>query len=79
MYKRQGVQTDSFDWLIGSDRWKKRVEEDEANGTNTCLLYTSAPRGELSAFKEVPICGNPGYERWNINTHTRGFSIAVPL
>ena len=30
-----GVQTDSFDWLIGSDRWKKRVEEDEANGTHT--------------------------------------------
>ena len=30
-----GVQTDSFDWLIGSERWKKRVEEDEANGTHT--------------------------------------------
>ncbi|MDK7859379.1 hypothetical protein QP671_28070, partial [Klebsiella pneumoniae] len=25
----------SFDWLIGSERWKKRVEEDEANGTHT--------------------------------------------
>ena len=30
-----GVQTDSFDWLVGSDRWKKRVEEDEKNGTIT--------------------------------------------
>ena len=30
-----GVQTDSFDWLIGNERWKKRVEEDEANGTDT--------------------------------------------
>ena len=30
-----GVQTDSFDWLIGSERWKKRVAEDEANGTHT--------------------------------------------
>ena len=30
-----GVQTDSFDWLIGNERWKKRVEEDEKNGTNT--------------------------------------------
>ena len=30
-----GVQTDSFDWLVGNERWKKRVEEDEANGTNT--------------------------------------------
>jgi DNA-directed RNA polymerase subunit beta len=29
-----GVQTDSFDWLIGNDRWKKQVEEDKANGTN---------------------------------------------
>ena len=30
-----GVQTDSFDWLIGSERWKQRVEEDLENGTNT--------------------------------------------
>ncbi|WP_314688382.1 DNA-directed RNA polymerase subunit beta [uncultured Bifidobacterium sp.] len=30
-----GVQTDSFDWLIGNDRWKARVEEDEKNGTHT--------------------------------------------
>ena len=30
-----GVQTDSFDWLVGNDRWKSRVEEDEKNGTHT--------------------------------------------
>ena len=30
-----GVQTDSFDWLIGNERWQKRVEEDLENGTNT--------------------------------------------
>lgn len=30
-----GVQTDSFDWLVGNDRWKKRVEEDQVNGTHT--------------------------------------------
>ena len=30
-----GVQTDSFDWLIGNERWQQRVAEDEANGTNT--------------------------------------------
>ena len=30
-----GVQTDSFDWLIGNDRWKARVAEDEENGTHT--------------------------------------------
>ncbi|AKV54995.1 DNA-directed RNA polymerase, beta subunit [Bifidobacterium actinocoloniiforme DSM 22766] len=29
-----GVQTDSFDWLIGNERWKRRVEEDEAAGTH---------------------------------------------
>ncbi len=30
-----GVQTDSFDWLVGNERWKKRVVEDEATGANT--------------------------------------------
>ncbi|MEK0306978.1 DNA-directed RNA polymerase subunit beta [Bifidobacterium favimelis] len=30
-----GVQTDSFDWLIGNDRWKQRVEDDRVNGTHT--------------------------------------------
>ena len=30
-----GVQTDSFDWLIGNDRWKARVAEDKKNGTHT--------------------------------------------
>ena len=44
-----GAQTDSFDWLIGSDRWKKRVEEDEANGTNT-VAHTS---GLDEVFNEI--------------------------
>ncbi|WP_169331232.1 DNA-directed RNA polymerase subunit beta [Alloscardovia criceti] len=30
-----GVQTDSFDWLIGNERWQARVAEDEKNGTFT--------------------------------------------
>ena len=30
-----GVQTDSFDWLIGNERWQARVTEDENNGTFT--------------------------------------------
>lgn len=30
-----GVQTDSFDWLIGNERWRRRVEEDLKAGTNT--------------------------------------------
>ncbi|MFT8704863.1 DNA-directed RNA polymerase subunit beta [Bifidobacterium aquikefiricola] len=29
-----GVQTDSFDWLVGNDRWKAKAEEDEAQGTH---------------------------------------------
>jgi DNA-directed RNA polymerase subunit beta len=40
-----GVQTDSFDWLIGNERWKKRVEEDERDGTNTV--------GHISGLDEV--------------------------
>ena len=32
--------TVSFDWLIGNERWKARVEEDEKNGTNT-VAHTS--------------------------------------
>ena len=32
-----------------------------------------ALRGELSAFREVPMYGNLEYARWNINAHTRGF------
>ncbi|MBQ5521187.1 MAG: DNA-directed RNA polymerase subunit beta, partial [Aeriscardovia sp.] len=27
------VQTESFDWLIGNERWKEKVKEDEKNGT----------------------------------------------
>ncbi len=30
-----GVQTDSFDWLIGNERWQARVQEDEEKGTHT--------------------------------------------
>ncbi|PWG59479.1 DNA-directed RNA polymerase subunit beta [Bifidobacterium catulorum] len=44
-----GVQTDSFDWLIGNERWRKRVEEDEANGTNT-VPHTS---GLDEVFSEI--------------------------
>jgi DNA-directed RNA polymerase subunit beta len=44
-----GVQTDSFDWLVGNDRWKKRVEEDKKNGTFT-VLHTS---GLAEVFEEI--------------------------
>ena len=44
-----GVQTDSFDWLIGNERWQKRVEEDLANGTNT-VPHTS---GLDEVFQEI--------------------------
>ena len=44
-----GVQTDSFDWLIGNERWQKRVEEDLANGTNT-VSHTS---GLDEVFQEI--------------------------
>ncbi len=44
-----GVQTDSFDWLIGNERWKARVKEDEKNGTNT-VAHTS---GLDEVFNEI--------------------------
>jgi DNA-directed RNA polymerase subunit beta len=44
-----GVQTDSFDWLIGNDRWKQRVEEDQRDGTNT-VAHTS---GLDEVFQEI--------------------------
>lgn len=40
-----GVQTNSFDWLVGNERWRKRVEEDEKNGTYTV--------GHTSGLQEV--------------------------
>lgn len=40
-----GVQTNSFDWLVGNERWKKCVEEDEKNGTYTV--------GHISGLQEV--------------------------
>ena len=44
-----GVQTDSFDWLIGNERWQKRVEKDLENGTNT-VSHTS---GLDEVFQEI--------------------------
>ncbi len=44
-----GVQTDSFDWLVGNERWKRRVEEDKKNGTFT-TLHTS---GLAEVFEEI--------------------------
>jgi DNA-directed RNA polymerase subunit beta len=44
-----GVQTDSFDWLIGNERWKQRVEEDERDGTNTVAHIS----GLDEVFKEI--------------------------
>ena len=44
-----GVQTDSFDWLIGNERWQKRVQEDLENGTNT-VPHTS---GLDEVFQEI--------------------------
>lgn len=44
-----GVQTDSFDWLIGNERWKQRVEEDKQAGTNT-VAHTS---GLDEVFQEI--------------------------
>ncbi|BDR54272.1 DNA-directed RNA polymerase subunit beta [Bombiscardovia apis] len=44
-----GVQTDSFDWLIGNERWKRKVEEDEANGTN----ITPHTSGLAEVFEEI--------------------------
>ena len=44
-----GVQTDSFDWLIGNDRWKARVAQDEKDGTFT-VLHTS---GLAEVFEEI--------------------------
>ncbi len=44
-----GVQTDSFDWLIGNERWAKRVEEDKKNGTFT----VSPVSGLAEVFEEI--------------------------
>ena len=44
-----GVPTDSFDWLIGNERWQKRVQEDLENGTNT-VPHTS---GLDEVFREI--------------------------
>ena len=43
------VQTDSFDWLIGNERWKKRVEEDEKNGTS----YVPRVSGLEEVFDDI--------------------------
>ncbi|MDF7664294.1 DNA-directed RNA polymerase subunit beta [Bifidobacterium sp. ESL0763] len=44
-----GVQTDSFDWLIGNERWKKRAEADIKAGTNE-VNHTS---GLEEVFNEI--------------------------
>ncbi|MBQ5557708.1 MAG: DNA-directed RNA polymerase subunit beta [Aeriscardovia sp.] len=44
-----GVQTDSFDWLVGNERWKKRVEYDKKNGTFT----TPHTSGLAEVFDEI--------------------------
>ena len=44
-----GVQPDSFDWLIGNERWKARVEEDEKTGT-TAVAH---PSGLDEVFNEI--------------------------
>ena len=43
------VQTDSFDWLIGNERWKKKVEEDEKNGTS----YVPRVSGLEEVFEDI--------------------------
>ena len=46
-----GVQTDSFDWLIGNERWKARVEEDEKNGTNTVAHTSGSMRSSTRSLR----------------------------
>ncbi|MET0467136.1 MAG: DNA-directed RNA polymerase subunit beta, partial [Aeromicrobium sp.] len=43
------LQTDSFDWLIGSDAWRERVEADLASGRND----VSAKSGLEEIFEEI--------------------------
>ncbi|MBQ1299401.1 MAG: DNA-directed RNA polymerase subunit beta [Aeriscardovia sp.] len=43
------VQTDSFDWLIGNERWKKKVEEDKKNGTS----YVPRVSGLEEVFEDI--------------------------
>ena len=51
-----GVQTDSFDWLVGNERWRKRVDKDEAEGTFT-VSHTS---GLSEVFDEISPIENFG-------------------
>jgi DNA-directed RNA polymerase subunit beta len=44
-----GVQTDSFDWLIGNERWRKKAEADIKAGTNN-VAHTS---GLEEVFNEI--------------------------
>lgn len=44
-----GVQTDSFDWLIGNERWKRKAEADIKAGTNE-VAHTS---GLEEVFEEI--------------------------
>lgn len=43
------VQTDSFDWLIGNERWKKKAEEDKKNGTS----YVPRVSGLEEVFADI--------------------------
>ena len=43
------VQTDSFDWLIGNERWRKKVEEDKKNGTS----YVPRVSGLEEVFEDI--------------------------
>ena len=42
------LQTDSFDWLIGNERWAQRVEERRANGEDV-----SSKSGLHEIFEEI--------------------------
>ena len=44
-----GVQTDSFDWLIGNERWKARVAKDEETG----VVTTPHISGLDEVFEEI--------------------------
>lgn len=44
-----GVQTDSFDWLIGNERWRKKAEADIKAGTNN-VAHSS---GLEEVFNEI--------------------------
>ena len=46
-----GVQTDSFDWLIGNERWKARVEEDERTALTPWLTPPASMRSSTRSLR----------------------------